>query len=173
MWRPYRSWRRSGDSFNPGLGFLPTSVAGFPRKNEQEQGFNPGLGFLPTSVRLPRPALPLVINVSIPVWVFSLLRSYERLIGVSRVFDGFNPGLGFLPTSVLYEPWNAENEHSVSIPVWVFSLLRFGNPPSPLSAAASFQSRSGFSPYFGDRNHRVDQRDPQVSIPVWVFSLLR
>jgi len=61
---------------------------------------------------------------------------------------GFNPGLGFLPTSAI--------SSSVS--------RRPGD---------RFQSRSGFSPYFGGRRGAAGSRALDVSIPVWVFSLLR
>jgi len=112
---------RPGSSFNPGLGFLPTSAccgdgrglaserfqsrSGFSpyfgnidaTKPVEYGGFNPGLGFLPTSA--------------------------SRTASETSS-SGFNPGLGFLPTSA-------------------------ARVSPPRSSSNMFQSRSGFSPYFG------------------------
>jgi len=157
--------------FNPGLGFLPTSACERVLSVSPLRSFNPGLGFLPTSADISgettnqqglfqsrsgfspyfgintdttgitsdlsfNPGLvfsllrlyhgrgePQRTLVSIPVWVFSLLR------------HGLDRGLA--------------RRTAVSIPVWVFSLLRPNVVTVPDSVSLRFQSRSGFSPYFG------------------------
>jgi len=225
-----RSYRER--CFNPGLGFLPTSAGRRWLTVNRRTGFNPGLGFLPTSAFRVVSTLDAAV-VSIPVWVFSLLRhrgyprgalgptvrfnpglgflptsaeqSRERAF-VLRVFQsrsgfspyfgqtgieawwnsprGFNPGLGFLPTSATHErgllderrsfnpglgflPTSARvrllfcGRGSVSIPVWVFSLLRPLLRASNTNPSARFQSRSGFSPYFG---HMVENLTDVVTL---------
>ena len=129
--------------FNPGLGFLSASTASRWTPSIRRCCFNPGLGFLSASTRQRVHPTDDYLIVSIPVWVFSLLR---------RVAHRDRGGVGL-----------------VSIPVWVFSLLRptlrgptgrcqscFNPGLGFLSASTrstrprftrgcKFQSRSGFS----------------------------
>ena len=192
-------WRepvlREASRFNPGLGFLPASVIELIRTAyrylfQSRSGFSPCFGipfrsalsgsavfqsrsgFSPCFGPFERSPLIDVVGVSIPVWVFSLLRyvrppvrvgllvPFQSRSGFSPCFGrvirrrrsvssvSFNPGLGFLPASVPADARFAFNPHRVSIPVWVFSLLRC-DPEGPRRQPAA------------------------VSIPVWVFSLLR
>ena len=84
--------------FNPGLGFLPASTIAYVARVISPRVSNPVLGFLPASthqvVRFGRED-----RVSIPFWVFSLLRL--PAVGVRVV-----------------------RRQRVSIPFWIFSLLR-------------------------------------------------
>jgi len=86
--------------FNPGLGFLPASTVPSSTKKGRRGCFNPGLGFLPASTSSSRSASSLGIFVSIPVWVFSLLRQNPTAVTSPRLWR-FNPGLGFLPASTV------------------------------------------------------------------------
>jgi len=162
---------QSSTSFNPGLGFLPASTGSASRCRQRRGGFQSRSGFSPCFDRPRRPGRPASSWVSIPVWVFSLLRrrhlpavlADERRFNPglgflpastpprpagSRRSAGFNPGLGFLPASTFGVARESLRGGVVSIPVWVFSLLRHG-----LVRARVARER--------------------VSIPVWVFSLLR
>ena len=135
--------------------------------------------------------------VSIPFWVFSLLRPLSaRAVAAGRAC--FNPVLGFLPTSTADGVEQYALGNLVSIPFWVFSLLRPESGRGGARIFAEFQSRSGFSPYFdfiGQRrrvgvsmfqsrsgfspyfDRRCRRERPRsavsVSIPFWVFSLFR
>ncbi len=85
--------------------------------------FNPVLGFLPVATSLFQIATLTVYQVSIPFWVFSLLRPPSQRPN-SRDTRSFNPVLGFLPVATIRNTVAALQELGVSIPFWVFSLLR-------------------------------------------------
>jgi len=116
------SYQNHRPSFNPGLGFLPASTAAGGRGVEVAERFNPGLGFLPASTFNSETPPLLRRTVSIPVWVFSLLRRSQPENPTAGA-PSFNPGLGFLPASTRLT----------------------GHGPAD---AVEFQSRSGFSPCF-------------------------
>ena len=180
-------------SFNPVLGFLPTSTGAAVPGRTRPPCFNPVLGFLPTStsdlddaaggdiVFQSRSGFSPYFDVgnphglvqsrlvSIPFWVFSLLRPPS--LRVARRLTCFNPVLGFLPTSTRSATATSSRRHCFN-PVLGFLPTSTGcRPPAgrpaasfnpvlgflPTSTASPsplfpdiyrFQSRSGFSPYF-------------------------
>jgi len=87
--------------------------------------------------------------VSIPVWVFSLLRR-QRDDLLAAMFNRFNPGLGFLPAST-----RADGPDVVLVarfnPGLGFLPASTTTPSTRTTVAESFQSRSGFSPCFDSR----------------------
>ncbi len=108
---------------------------------------------------------------------------------------GFNPAVGFLPFATVLPVSRVRRTDRVSIPQWVFSPLQL-SPSSASASAASFQSRSGFSPRCNvpprrPRRRRscfnpavgflpvatarrcTSRRSTLVSIPQWVFSPLQ
>ncbi len=87
-------------------------------------------------------------NVSIPFWVFSLLR--QPFVWLMSVPERFNPVLGFLPVATPCPHVAAFSVLRVSIPFWVFSLLRQQPPEAVRHGYPLFQSRSGFSPCCDD-----------------------
>ena len=132
--------------FNPVLGFLPAATSLFSLSSPVTNCFNPVLGFLPAATSLARER-PIRQRVSIPCWVFSLLRPGDCDFG--KFPEVFQSRAGFSPCCDLPRPRRPLDRDGVSIPCWVFSLLR----------------RNG---NFAN-THLIDA----VSIPCWVFSLLR
>ena len=106
--------------FNPALGFLFASTGHGRQPRRTTDGFNPALGFLSASTGEIVDRGEGIVGVSIPLWVFSLLRQQEASEARQQVLD-------------------------VSIPLWVFSLLRLRVSPASRSRSTTFQSRSGFS----------------------------
>jgi len=128
-------------------------------------------GFSPCFDRFPVRIWPDFESVSIPVWVFSLLRRFMEYPNGVRHISVSIPVWVF---SLLRRPLRrlSGTFPNVSIPVWVFSLLRpyhfhtlflmlpsfnpgLGFLPASTrlfsriaSRASQFQSRSGFSPCF-------------------------
>ena len=133
-------------SFNPVLGFLPSATWRRRSASKSSRSFNPVLGFLPSATRPVVGDRTTRHHVSIPCWVFSLLR--PRTGGRRR------------------------QPNRVSIPCWVFSLLR---PTVEVVSTddGEFQSRAGFSPFCDDADAVYFPKFLEVSIPCWVFSLLR
>jgi len=130
-------------------------------------------GFSPTSTPVGRGQRVVVDDVSIPVWVFSLLRQPEP-DDPGVALRWFQSRSGFFPCFGAPARRRTVDEAVVSIPVRVFSLLRrdqwlatrlyyeFQSRSGFLPASAhssmswqiatvAFQSRSGFSPCFGSR----------------------
>jgi len=185
------SWR-----FNPDLGFLPASTGRTQRaRTSTAPCFNPDLGFLPASTDERCEAVAIgcpfqsrsgfspcfdvpdrrrvrrTRDVSIPIWVFSLLRQLG-IFRRPRIRHCFNPDLGFLPASTVLGTSSAA------------SSTRFNPDLGFLPASTSddsaidhdfdeFQSRSGFSPCFDPIFAFSVLIVLIVSIPIWVFSLLR
>ncbi len=191
-----RGWTPSSTCFNPVLGFLPASTSLGQRDANAGTGFNPVLGFLPASTSAHMRIGNCISVVSIPSWVFSLLRpSRPTSAGASSTVSipswffsllrlrpdrhsrqaghSFNPVLGFLPASTISEHTLLSRRDRVSIPSWVFSLLRRLRRRGALTSQQPFQSRLGFSPCFDDTVTVGSAVSHVVSIPSWVFSLLR
>jgi len=103
----------------PVLGFLPASTSAADGWFDSASEFQSRSGFYPCFGLRRRARLPHCAHVSIPFWVFSLL----RLMKTAVEFEG----------------------SQVSIPFWVFSLLRPMKISPTVSAPSVFQSRSGFS----------------------------
>ena len=160
--------------FNPALGFLFASTqrqrrAGSRRRYEEpgQRRFNPALGFLFASTRLRVSDTFMIVSVSIPLWVFSLLRPirmtlptprpnwFQSRSGFSLCFDRrvvtriddenerFNPALGFLFASTA-RSGPPPVGHDVSIPLWVFSLLRRPKSTRIATATTRFNPALGF-----------------------------
>jgi len=110
-------------------------------------------------------------SVSIPLWVFSLLRQRELKRRISHA-PCFNPVVGFLPAAT-EQSENVIKGHFVSIPLWVFSLLRQLEQSTSELENRLFQSRCGFSPCCDVVVNNQVKQLIRVSIPLWVFSLLR
>ena len=156
--------------FNPVVSFLSVSTPSGRRRCVCPAGFNPVVDFLSVSTRPDGRGAGDRRRVSIPVWVFSLLRRRSSRGPARRRATGFNPVLGFLPTSTPSPTGKTCSTYPISIPSWVFSLLRhlhrlpgvtvllvsipswvFSLPRRNESRRSlrnrnQFQSRSGFSP---------------------------
>ena len=178
------------------MGFLPASTHVDVGPSEEPQRFQSRRGFSPcfdagASISKKHPT-----TVSIPSWVFSLLRP-RRAPGLSGVLTEFQSRRGFSPCfDGPIGDSGTVAKYAVSIPSWVFSLLRrtTGSRPTcwrcvsipswvfsllrlyrafPIECPAVFQSRRGFSPCFDGIGVITTPVHTSVSIPSWVFSLLR
>ena len=155
------------------------------------------LGFLPSATRLSIDGFLTASKVSIPCWVFSLLRhgnqvaeSTEGVKFQSRA--GFSPFCDMVkgprtPHSSLpfqsragFSPFcdpRRSPAHPPATPSFnpVLGFLPSATPAAPSDSlpASVFQSRAGFSPFCDDLYPLLIRLDVRVSIPCWVFSLLR
>ena len=129
--------------FNPVLGFLPSATVGVATPDSPVGRFNPVLGFLPSATRQLL-ARRIRGRVSIPCWVFCLLRLCRPWLRVADEQVSIPCWVFCLlrRSRVILE--SADNQ--VSIPCWVFCLLRRGTKPHRIESR-TFQSRAGFSAF--------------------------
>ena len=154
------------------------------------------MGFLRPATNNQTTWKPLIAVVSIPSWVFSVLRPYSPATRQTEVSPRFNPVVGFLRPATNQLPAGPDSFITVSIPSWVFSVLRprrktpvqpttsfnpvvgFLRPATveidgDIARVSGFQSRRGFSPSCDLRGGVRGDPRARVSIPSWVFSVLR
>ncbi len=172
--RRHRGGRIRGRSpgFNPVLGFLPASTPATPLHHDAREQFQSRPGFSPCFDVMAHSNRPGCLFVSIPSWVFSLLRPCDS---VSTPYNRirFQSRPGFSPCFDVVRVRDVFGDDVVSIPSWVFSLLRLVVRSFSCGLVVVFQSRPGFSPCFDARSRQRLGADRRVSIPSWVFSLLR